>query len=282
MPPEEPERFYPLICEAALYLILGIGVTIALVLAVLPQLKKRGGGALPAVGMLQRRPFTILHTVPVLALTGLLALLNTLQVSGEGKAITPTALILGMSWKTVMDCLVIALCLWLVRRDPRAAFGLTTCTWQTAVGKGFLYGFAAVPIVTLVSYSVATLGKVFDLDMAPQEIFDWLNDPSLSLSVRVTLIVFVVVVAPITEELLFRGILLPVLMKGRAFLFAALLSSFYFSLIHLHGPSFLSLIVLSVMFSAGYAATGSILTPIIMHTIFNLTGVLFFFAGSGG
>jgi membrane protease YdiL (CAAX protease family) len=47
---------------------------------------------------------------------------------------------------------------------------------------------------------------------------------------------------------------------------------------HLHAPSLLSLLVLSVGFSAGYAATGSILTPVVMHALFNLTGLLLFFA----
>ena len=279
MPPEEPERLYPLICEIVVWLIVGTGVTIALVLAALPQLKKRGGGALPAVGMLQGRPFTFVHAVPVLALTGLLVLLDVLQVSGGGEAqVTPSLLIVGMIGNATMDILVITLCLWMVQRGPRAVFGTGLCTRKTAIGKGLLYGLAAIPVVWLIAGVVHAIGSAFDCDMPPQEIFAWLNDPSFSATARAALIGIVVVIAPITEELLFRGILLPVLMKGRSFAVAAVLSSFYFALVHLNGSSFVPLMCLSVMFSAGYAATGSILTPIVMHTVFNATVLLAFYA----
>jgi membrane protease YdiL (CAAX protease family) len=77
---------------------------------------------------------------------------------------------------------------------------------------------------------------------------------------------------------MFRGLLLPLVLKGRTFLFSALLTSLYFSLMHLHAPSLLPLLLLSVGFSAGYAATGSILTPIAMHMVFNFTGLLLFFS----
>jgi membrane protease YdiL (CAAX protease family) len=87
-----------------------------------------------------------------------------------------------------------------------------------------------------------------------------------------------VLIAPVVEELLFRGILLPALLKARSFLFAALLTGAYFALVHLHAPSFLPLLLLSAAFSAGYAATGSILTPMAMHAVFNLTSVMFYFA----
>jgi membrane protease YdiL (CAAX protease family) len=92
------------------------------------------------------------------------------------------------------------------------------------------------------------------------------------------LVFFAVGVAPVVEELLFRGLLLPIVLQGRSFLFGALLTSLYFALIHLHAPSLLPLLLLSVGFSAGYAATGSILTPIAMHVVFNVTGLLLFFA----
>ena len=276
MTPEKIEAF-PLICEAAVWLILGIGVTIGLILAFQSNLK-RGQQRLPALGTLQSRPFTFIHTLPVMALTGFFALQGAFQASGGEKNITPGALILGSCIFAGTGLLTISLCVLMTRQRPRAVFGSTTCTWRAAIGKGFLYGLAAIPVVSLALLIVSTIGDALDFDMAPQEVFTWLRDPSVPASARTTLILFAVVGAPIYEELLFRGVLLPALMKNRDFIFAALLGSFYFALIHLHGPSFLPLTLLSVLFSAGYAATGSILTPIIMHILFNATALLQFFA----
>jgi membrane protease YdiL (CAAX protease family) len=97
---------------------------------------------------------------------------------------------------------------------------------------------------------------------------------------RVGLITAAVLIAPTVEEFVFRGILFRALLRHRRFAYAALLSGAYFALVHLHAPSFLPLLALSAAFSAGYAATGSILTPIVMHALFNAVSLLAYFAGS--
>lgn len=269
----------PLMCGIAVWLIFGTGVTCCLFLGFQSRIRK-DRPLLPALGTLQARPFTFIHTVPVIILTGVFTLLGAFQASGDGKNITPEGCVQGTCFFAGVGFFTVALCMLIAQKGFRASFGSATCSWQTAIGKGFLYGLAAIPVVTLIAFAVSELGNKLDLDMAPQDVFNWLQDPAFSTSVRVTIIFFAAVVAPITEELLFRGILLTALMKGRSFVFAVLLCSFYFALIHLHGPSLLSLMVLSAMFSVGYAATGSILTPIVMHTVFNLNSVLMFFSGA--
>jgi len=278
MSPEKIE-VVPLMCEIAVWLIFVIGVTCALFVAVQPHIQK-GRALLPALGTLRARPFTLAHAVPVIALTGLFALLGALHTPDSNASITPEGCIRGITVCSVAGLFTVALCVLMTQKGLRAVFGSATCTWQTAVGKGFLYGFAAIPAVTLVWLVVKAASDALDLDMAPQDVFMWFQDPAFTTPVRVALVFFAIVVAPVTEELLFRGILLPALMKGRDFAFAALLCSFYFALIHLHGPSLLSLMALGITFSVGYAATGSILTPIVMHAVFNLNGFLLFFSST--
>jgi len=275
--PLEQIEVAPLICEIAVWLIFLTGVACVLFLPFQPHLMKNQP-QLPALGTLRARPFTFAHALPVVALTGLFALMGTFQASGGEKDITPAGCLLGLSISAGAGLFTVVLCVLMTQRGFRAVFGSATCTWQTAIGKGFLYGFAAIPVVMLVSLAFSELGNALDLDMSSQNLFTWLQDPAFPISVRVALIFFAVAVAPVSEELLFRGILLPALMKGRDFAFAVLLCSFYFALIHLHGPSLLSLMALSAMFSAGYAATGSILTPIVMHAVYNLNGFLLFFS----
>jgi len=279
MPPEQIQ-VAPLICEITAWLIFLIGVTCCLFIPFQSHIRK-GQPLLPAIGTLQARPFTFVHALPVIVLTGLFALMAALQTSGDEKHITPAGCLLGVSICAGAGLFTIALCVLMTQKSLRAIFGsVGGCRWQTAIGKGFLYGFAALPVVALVWLAVKVVSDGLDLDMAQQNVFTWLQDPAFPLSVRMALIFFAVVVAPVNEELLFRGILLPTLMKKRDFTFAVLLCSFYFALIHLHGPSLLPLMTLSVMLSAGYAATGSILTPIVMHAVFNLNAFLLFFANT--
>ncbi len=83
-----------------------------------------------------------------------------------------------------------------------------------------------------------------------------------------------IVLAPVSEELLFRGILLPALAKRFGLCAAILVQTALFALLHLHIPSLIPLLVLSVTLSLAYLYTASIFVPIIMHMIFNAISLL--------
>lgn len=86
---------------------------------------------------------------------------------------------------------------------------------------------------------------------------------------RVYFVVLAVGLAPIFEEILFRGMLLPVLARRYGGWAAMLVTSFLFAVIHGHLPSFLTLFVLSSALSLAYVFSGSLVVPIAMHAIFN-------------
>ncbi|MBI2438138.1 MAG: CPBP family intramembrane metalloprotease, partial [Lentisphaerae bacterium] len=77
------------------------------------------------------------------------------------------------------------------------------------------------------------------------------------------------IVAPVAEEALFRGMLLPLIMKRLGAGPAVLLSSALFALVHFHLPSFFPLFVLAAGLGLAYIYTGSLLVPIVMHALFN-------------
>ena len=86
---------------------------------------------------------------------------------------------------------------------------------------------------------------------------------------RVYFVVLAVGLAPLFEEILFRGMLLPVLARRYGGWTALMLTSFLFAVIHGHLPSFLTLFALSAALSLAYILSGSIVVPIAMHALFN-------------
>lgn len=82
------------------------------------------------------------------------------------------------------------------------------------------------------------------------------------------------ILAPLYEETLFRGILLPLGIRYAGVWNGILLSSLLFSLMHFHLGSFLPLFVLSIILSWCYAETKSIVVPILFHALFNLLHLL--------
>ncbi len=79
------------------------------------------------------------------------------------------------------------------------------------------------------------------------------------------------VIAPITEELLFRGYLYGVFKKYSGWAVALIANSLLFASIHLNAASLFPLFIFASILTIAYEITGSILVNIGMHALFNLT-----------
>lgn len=163
-------------------------------------------------------------------------------------------------------------------RGVAAAFGLARARWRLDIRDGLVYGLALVPVVLLVTLAVQHVWRTLGLDPTPQDAFGWLVDGDYPAWSRLGLAALAAVAAPVAEEALFRGVLLPSLMPRAGLTAALLLQGGLFGAAHGHAPSFLPLLVAGVGFGAGYAASGSLVTPIVMHAVFNLASLALFFA----
>jgi len=86
--------------------------------------------------------------------------------------------------------------------------------------------------------------------------------------------ILVSVVAPIWEEIIFRGFLLPSLTKKWRISTSICLSSCIFALAHFSLERFLPLSALSIALSILYVRTRNILAPIVLHALWNAAAVL--------
>jgi membrane protease YdiL (CAAX protease family) len=77
------------------------------------------------------------------------------------------------------------------------------------------------------------------------------------------------VVAPVAEELLFRGVLYQAVKQRSHPVVALWLSAFLFGLIHFYPVGFVSLLFLAVLLVAIYEKTKNLLAPILLHSLFN-------------
>lgn len=89
------------------------------------------------------------------------------------------------------------------------------------------------------------------------------------LGTRLYLLGVATIVAPLFEEVLFRGIFLPVLAKRMRVGWAVVLVSVFFAAIHMNVMSLLPLFVMSAAFSLAYLYSGNLLVPVLMHGFFN-------------
>lgn len=95
------------------------------------------------------------------------------------------------------------------------------------------------------------------------------------------MVLLALVIAPISEELVFRAgvfrFLRTRMPRGVAFVASAGL----FALFHFNWVSFLPLFILGVLFAAAYERTGRVAVPMLAHALFNLNTLLLVLSGVG-
>lgn len=159
-----------------------------------------------------------------------------------------------------------------------AVLGISRDSCWPAIRTGVILGLAMLPPVLLTAGLADSICQWLGTPPSRQAVFDVLNAPDLNVMVQASLFFMAVVAAPLVEEAVFRGILLPLILRTRGWMVALLLVNVLFALLHLHAPSFLPLLAVGVCLSLGMLATGSVLTPIVMHAIFNAEMLLLFYA----
>ncbi len=157
----------------------------------------------------------------------------------------------------------------------RHAFGMNRESFgrQCRAG-GFLY-LAFMPPFVLIGWLYAMALKGFNLQTDRQKILRVFIDPNLPLGSRIAIVVMAVIMAPIWEETLFRGIASSALAKQARLWLVVGVVSLFFAAIHGHLPALLPLFTLAVALSLAYIHTGSLVVPIVMHAIFNSVTLTF-------
>ncbi len=138
---------------------------------------------------------------------------------------------------------------------------------------------SAVPIcliaLVLNRASGELLSRLVDVDLSNQDLIKLLTSNTLSLRSKIVLSSFILIEAPLLEELLFRGVLFGGLTKIMPVWGAMLLSGFLFAFIHVNAVTFIPLWFLGVAFAWLYVRTGTLLAPMAVHFTFNAVNLIF-------
>lgn len=82
-------------------------------------------------------------------------------------------------------------------------------------------------------------------------------------------LVYALIIAPVWEEVFFRGTLFPWLAARLPVSQAQWLSALAFGAVHLHGPTLVPLTVFGALLAGIYRSTGSLVPAVLVHSFFN-------------
>ena len=118
------------------------------------------------------------------------------------------------------------------------------------------------------------LSRITDVELSDQDLVKLVTSQSFSIRGKVILFSFLLLEAPIVEELLFRGVIFGGLSKIMPVWSAMALSGFLFALIHVNAATFIPLWFLGIAFAWLYARTGTLLAPMAVHFTFNTVNLV--------
>jgi membrane protease YdiL (CAAX protease family) len=186
---------------------------------------------------------------------------------GFGAVLLGTLSFQGMAW------VLIPFFLRQHQADWREAFGFRGPWLQRALRMAVLVVILILPVAWLLEGASAIVLTKSGWPVETQSAVMFLTDAK-SWWVRIYLGVFAVVLAPVAEEFIFRGVLHPFVKQLGHPRLAWLGVSALFALIHVNMTALVPLFVLALALAWLYEHTDNLLAPIAAHSLFNAANLV--------
>ena len=161
-----------------------------------------------------------------------------------------------------------------------AAFGFNRRNTGRCLLLGLVTGFGLVVIAMALALSTSLLIQALGDQAEPQKLVTLIAEEAAKPDQTGALVFFVVmaaVVAPVVEEIFFRGILYPAIKQIGYPRIAAIGTAILFALFHVNLLTFASLTAVALGLIALYEFTDNLLAPIVAHAVFNASNLTMLF-----
>lgn len=252
----------------------GILFTVGLVYAAVRQVRIRA--YLPPERY--RGPSVLLLLALVIVITNVIALPFASDAAalllGEGELSLLGASVILLSTQAA---LLLVTWFFVVRPNALAGVSIPGPDMPAAIRTGIGWGIAGWLVATVVSAVVVVALDAIGVEATPQAAEQALSqiDPWLA-------VLALVIVAPIAEEVFFRGVVFNAWLRESGRRAAYIGSSVLFGVIHLNLVAFVPIVVLGLILAWVYERTRNLVAPIVVHAVFNGINVAAFLLVDAG
>lgn len=173
---------------------------------------------------------------------------------------------------------------WQLRRVPQDSFAPADTApalpppTRHPLLAGTVTFLIALPLVGGIGFGWKTVVEALGYPVDEQDMVDLFRNADDPLLI-ILMVVLAAIIAPITEELIFRAGLFRYLRTRIPRWLALTLPALVFALLHGNLVAFVPLFALGVFFAVAYEHTGRIAVPMIAHALFNLHTLLLVMLG---
>ena len=162
----------------------------------------------------------------------------------------------------------------------RDAFGLRKADFLRGLGWAMAAFAVVLPVVLALNFLSETALEEAGWQPKSQAAVELLKDAPLW-PTGIYMSVFAVVLVPVAEEFIFRGVLFPFLKQRGWPKLAWIGVSLLFALIHGAAAIFIPLFVLALALTWLYEKTGNLLASIVVHSLFNAANLVLLILAKG-
>jgi membrane protease YdiL (CAAX protease family) len=129
-------------------------------------------------------------------------------------------------------------------------------------------------VLTIIMYSIFLIITTF-LNIEPEsnQLIE-LTKSNLNINIIIVLLFSISIIAPITEEIIFRGLIQEYLLDSYNYITAIIITSILFTILHING--LFLIFIISIILGYYKYKTENILVPIGIHFLYNTTLIIIF------
>lgn len=158
--------------------------------------------------------------------------------------------------------------------QPVAALGLSSINLSSNIRQGIKYYLITLPFIMLAGFIVNLISSYYNMAPDVQDVVKWVLEEK-SLFIIICLVFFGIIVAPILEEILFRGFLQSALKNTFGSRYALVISASLFAAVHMDLFAFLQIFILGILLGYLYEKTQTLAASIIVHILHNSLTLVF-------
>ena len=159
-------------------------------------------------------------------------------------------------------------------RHSISDLGLSPVNMSYNARHGVIRYLFTLPIIIGAGYIVNAAFGYYGITPELQDVVQWVLDEKSPLILG-CLLFFGIIIAPVVEEIFFRGFLQSALKKSFGGRYAVIMSAALFSAVHIDIFAFLQIFILGLLLGHLYEKTKTLTASIIVHVTHNLLTLVF-------
>ena len=154
------------------------------------------------------------------------------------------------------------------------ALGLSLVNLSGNIKQGIKRYLVTLPVIMLAGFVINRISSYYGINPDMQDVVKWILEED-SLLVLSSLVFFGIIIAPMIEEIIFRGFLQSALKNYLGNRYAILVSASLFAGVHMDIFAFFQILILGLLLGYLYEKTQTLAASVVVHILHNSLTLIF-------